>query len=295
MIQKIKDFVLKVCLWCAISFMFIISLAIFSESFIAGSIALICGVVLIPKVSEKINENTNNKFSTKFKIIFYIICFLAVVFTTPTSEKSYSESKELSSVNTKSRVIYENVDVKNNLVELQVEESTEIKEEQDENVIDNIEDKGNQEFSIENSDNEEISKEAEIESIDVNTNLSEDIPVTNEPIIQNSYNANEIEPNEEVQDNLSVEEMVIEQNNYEEATTVTETYSEPVESYTTTQTTYSPNLSTSAYVLNTNTKKFHRSSCSSVKTIADHNREDSSEDRQEIINRGYDPCKRCNP
>ncbi|MDE6909830.1 MAG: MBL fold metallo-hydrolase, partial [Lachnospiraceae bacterium] len=46
------------------------------------------------------------------------------------------------------------------------------------------------------------------------------------------------------------------------------------------------------YVLNTKTKKFHKPSCSSLPTV---NRKDSSESREDIIAKGYVPCKRCNP
>lgn len=46
------------------------------------------------------------------------------------------------------------------------------------------------------------------------------------------------------------------------------------------------------YVLNTKTRKFHRTSCSSLPTA---NRKDSSESRESIIAQGYEPCKRCNP
>ena len=49
------------------------------------------------------------------------------------------------------------------------------------------------------------------------------------------------------------------------------------------------------YVLNNNTKKFHKPSCSSVKTIKDKNREDTTKSRDEIIGSRYDPCKKCNP
>lgn len=49
------------------------------------------------------------------------------------------------------------------------------------------------------------------------------------------------------------------------------------------------------YVLNKNTKKFHYPSCSSVDTIKPKNREDTTKSRDEIINSGYVPCKRCNP
>lgn len=52
---------------------------------------------------------------------------------------------------------------------------------------------------------------------------------------------------------------------------------------------------TGEYVLNTNTKKFHRSSCSSVAQMSPENKAAFSGSREELIAAGYDPCKRCNP
>lgn len=52
---------------------------------------------------------------------------------------------------------------------------------------------------------------------------------------------------------------------------------------------------TRSYVINTNTGKFHIPSCSSAKRIAAHNRWDYEGTRDEIINMGYQPCKRCYP
>ena len=49
------------------------------------------------------------------------------------------------------------------------------------------------------------------------------------------------------------------------------------------------------YVLNTNTKKFHRPGCSSVSTIKEKNRQDTSMSYAEVIGAGYEPCKKCNP
>lgn len=51
----------------------------------------------------------------------------------------------------------------------------------------------------------------------------------------------------------------------------------------------------SDYVLNTNTKKFHRPGCASVKKMKDKNRQDVHESRDTIISWGYVPCKNCNP
>ncbi len=53
--------------------------------------------------------------------------------------------------------------------------------------------------------------------------------------------------------------------------------------------------SETAYVLNTNTHKFHRPDCSSIKQMSAANTAYSTESRDQIIAEGYEPCKRCNP
>jgi len=57
----------------------------------------------------------------------------------------------------------------------------------------------------------------------------------------------------------------------------------------------SQQTNTESYILNTNTKKFHRPSCSSVKQMKESNKKSSSESRDALIAAGYDPCKKCNP
>lgn len=49
------------------------------------------------------------------------------------------------------------------------------------------------------------------------------------------------------------------------------------------------------YILNTNSKKFHVPACSSVGKIKDSNRGEFTGERHELLARGYDPCKICNP
>ena len=49
------------------------------------------------------------------------------------------------------------------------------------------------------------------------------------------------------------------------------------------------------YVVNTNTKKFHYPSCSSADDIKESNRWDYHGTREELIDMGYVPCKRCDP
>lgn len=49
------------------------------------------------------------------------------------------------------------------------------------------------------------------------------------------------------------------------------------------------------YVLNTNTMKFHYPTCSSVDDMKEKNKQIYTGSREEVINMGYVPCKRCNP
>lgn len=49
------------------------------------------------------------------------------------------------------------------------------------------------------------------------------------------------------------------------------------------------------YVLNRNTKKFHRPDCSSVQDIKPKNKQEFSGNTEALIQQGYSPCKNCNP
>lgn len=49
------------------------------------------------------------------------------------------------------------------------------------------------------------------------------------------------------------------------------------------------------YILNTNTYKFHVPSCSSIKQMKADNMQEYIGNREDLMNQGYDPCKRCNP
>lgn len=49
------------------------------------------------------------------------------------------------------------------------------------------------------------------------------------------------------------------------------------------------------YVLNTNTKKFHYSTCKDVGKIKSTNYATSSSGRDDLINQGYSPCGHCHP
>ena len=49
------------------------------------------------------------------------------------------------------------------------------------------------------------------------------------------------------------------------------------------------------YVLNTNTHKFHKENCESVRDIAGSNKEVYTGNREDLINMEYEPCKRCKP
>ncbi len=49
------------------------------------------------------------------------------------------------------------------------------------------------------------------------------------------------------------------------------------------------------YILNTNTHKFHDTSCPSVKQIKEKNRQEYTGSRENVISLGYEPCQNCNP
>lgn len=49
------------------------------------------------------------------------------------------------------------------------------------------------------------------------------------------------------------------------------------------------------YILNTNTKKFHKESCNSAKNMKSSNRQEYKGKRQALIDMGYEPCSVCKP
>lgn len=49
------------------------------------------------------------------------------------------------------------------------------------------------------------------------------------------------------------------------------------------------------YVLNTNTKKIHRPTCSSVENMKEENCQDFTGTKEELLAQGYEPCGNCRP
>ena len=49
------------------------------------------------------------------------------------------------------------------------------------------------------------------------------------------------------------------------------------------------------YVVNTNTKKFHKPDCSSLSSMKEENKETFTGSRDELTQQGYEACKNCNP
>lgn len=56
-----------------------------------------------------------------------------------------------------------------------------------------------------------------------------------------------------------------------------------------------PDTISETYILNTNSRKFHRPDCSSASQISDANREKYTGTREELIEQGYTPCGYCKP
>lgn len=55
------------------------------------------------------------------------------------------------------------------------------------------------------------------------------------------------------------------------------------------------NKTTQTYILNTNTKRIHRPTCSGVSQMKETNKETYEGTVEELENMGYAPCKKCNP
>ena len=49
------------------------------------------------------------------------------------------------------------------------------------------------------------------------------------------------------------------------------------------------------YIVNKSSKKFHYPTCQGVKEMKSENKREINGTRQELIDRGYSPCKKCNP
>jgi DNA-entry nuclease len=47
------------------------------------------------------------------------------------------------------------------------------------------------------------------------------------------------------------------------------------------------------YILNTNSKKIHKPTCGSVKSISDANRKETSDTLEELLEQGYTTCGNC--
>ena len=49
------------------------------------------------------------------------------------------------------------------------------------------------------------------------------------------------------------------------------------------------------YILNTNSRKFHKPSCRSVGQMKPENYQETSASREEVLEMGYTPCGNCKP
>lgn len=58
---------------------------------------------------------------------------------------------------------------------------------------------------------------------------------------------------------------------------------------------FSNNIQEATYILNTNTKKFHRLDCSSLSSMKEENKGTFTGNRDELMQQGYEACKSCNP
>ena len=122
----------------------------------------------------------------------------------------------------------------------------------------------------ENTDSQQI--------IDKNPNTDE-TPNTNNPHIDSTFNDSESDFETDNSAESTIPPVV-------DSTPVIDNENDEKESSSTPKTTY---------ILNTDSKKFHYSSCSSAKQIKNSNKSEFSGSREDLIKNGYDPCGRCDP
>lgn len=84
-------------------------------------------------------------------------------------------------------------------------------------------------------------------------------------------------------------------NSLETTATEPEPTTTPATEPTTNNSNNTETSSGTTYILNTSTRKFHKPSCSSVSQMNESNKQEYTGSREDLINQGYDPCKRCNP
>lgn len=79
--------------------------------------------------------------------------------------------------------------------------------------------------------------------------------------------------------------------------TTAETTTEPAAESTETSLRQMPDAADSEaeYILNTNTRRFHRPDCQSVPDISERNKAEYTGSREALIAEGYEPCGRCHP
>ncbi len=83
--------------------------------------------------------------------------------------------------------------------------------------------------------------------------------------------------------------------NWADGTVASEETATSTDSSNVTDSSASSNATSGTYVLNTNSKKFHKPDCQYVEKMSPQNRQDYTGDRQAVIDQGYSPCKWCNP
>lgn len=137
-------------------------------------------------------------------------------------------------------------------------------------------------FSFIESNSQETTEELE-ESCSVTITEENSIIETNEILEESSI----IETTEDIEDTLPIETTI--EITTEEIATITPTTIAP----TTIASTQPP--ATYNYVLNTNTKKFHLPSCSSVEQIKEEHKEFFTGTNTEAEAKGYSPCQKCSP
>lgn len=313
-----KEKVIRIIRYVISIFIYLMALVSFSDKyFLSGIILVLSGTILLPILDDLL------KFKHKriIEVLATIILFILGMGITPASKEGYNNSiSENVLLNTNEIVNSTNeIDNETNNVENYIENNT--IENNEENTIKktNIDDSKLTQISTSTSNsnlnsnkqskennNQSQSKtqsktqeQAQTQSQQMQTQAQTTTTTTNQteqkqPKTQAQATTSQVEQKQTKSESTQTTQSQTTTSSNTQKSSETTSYKQPTTS-SINGNQNNDDKKVHTYILNNNTKKFHYENCDSAKKIKDSNREQFSGTRQELINKGYLPCKRCNP
>lgn len=256
-----------ILLWCATVF-FVLTALVYFPSF-ASLTALAISILLLPLTAWQ--DILHRYLHTKAKIAVSIILFVVTILLVPSTHLSEPTPSTDLPVSSTTSTAEENPKLDDSFAGSSTSDDTSSIDIPAENTTGS---------AVTDSHNETSNNTSA--AIESSTNTSN--------ATQKNESNNSSESNSESSSNTpdSVQQMNSESNEQNNAEA-----SAPTDSSTVSQN--QPDSTGHTYILNTNSKKFHIPSCSSVNNMNAANKKEYQGSRDDLINRGYEPCQRCKP